>query len=200
VSAARYDHLGYRTTTAADRAKYVRKSELRPPRRSLSRTSALLVPWPGKAWILPAPRSQCSVGVAGEQLSVRVDSWIWSVRLTKTRSIASDACRGGHIRINEMWVKPTHAVRTRDEVRLQREGRERIVNVSRTITKRVGTARSRRVLRQQEPSAPSSRGDLDGGHPGSWQGPSQQMRTPQHRQAARTLDGGGGQRRPARLE
>jgi ribosome-associated heat shock protein Hsp15 len=76
--------------------------------------------------------------VAGEQ--ARVDSWIWSVRLTKTRSIAADACRGGHVRVNGVRVKPAHIVRAGDEVRLRHEGRERIVVVSRIITKRVGAA------------------------------------------------------------
>ncbi|MEV6156962.1 RNA-binding S4 domain-containing protein [Nonomuraea sp. NPDC052129] len=76
--------------------------------------------------------------MAGEQLSARADSWIWSVRLTRTRSIASDACRGGHVRVNGVRVKPAHVVRVGDEVRLRHEGHERIVVVSRIITKRVG--------------------------------------------------------------
>ncbi|WP_435872334.1 RNA-binding S4 domain-containing protein [Microbispora rosea] len=67
-----------------------------------------------------------------------MDVWIWSVRLTRTRSIASDACRGGHVRVNGVRVKPAHVVRAGDEVRLRHEGRERIVVVSRIITKRVG--------------------------------------------------------------
>jgi ribosome-associated heat shock protein Hsp15 len=78
--------------------------------------------------------------VADEQLSARVDSWIWSVRLTRTRAIASDASRGGHVRVNGVRVKPAHAVRVGDEVRLRHEGRERVVVVSRIITKRVGAA------------------------------------------------------------
>jgi ribosome-associated heat shock protein Hsp15 len=76
--------------------------------------------------------------VSGEQASTRVDIWIWSVRLTRTRSIASDACRGGHVRVNGVRVKPAHVVRAGDEIRLRHEGRERIVVVSRIITKRVG--------------------------------------------------------------
>ena len=67
-----------------------------------------------------------------------MDSWIWSVRLTKTRSTASDACRAGHVRVNGVRVKPAHAVRAGDEVRLRHEGRERIVVVQRVITKRAG--------------------------------------------------------------
>ncbi|MFI9649760.1 RNA-binding S4 domain-containing protein [Streptomyces sp. NPDC052040] len=70
--------------------------------------------------------------------SVRVDSWIWSVRLVKTRSVGSTACRGGHVRVNGERVKPAHSLRIGDEVRLRHEGRERVVVVKRLIRKRVG--------------------------------------------------------------
>jgi ribosome-associated heat shock protein Hsp15 len=32
--------------------------------------------------------------------SVRIDQWLWSVRLTKTRADAAGACRAGHVKIN----------------------------------------------------------------------------------------------------
>ncbi|MFE7899621.1 RNA-binding S4 domain-containing protein [Streptomyces sp. NPDC057424] len=70
--------------------------------------------------------------------AVRVDSWIWSVRLVKTRSMGATACRGGHVRVNGERVKPAHNVRVGDEVRLRHEGRERVVVVTRLIRKRVG--------------------------------------------------------------
>ncbi|WP_329133222.1 RNA-binding S4 domain-containing protein [Streptomyces sp. NBC_00670] len=70
--------------------------------------------------------------------SVRVDSWIWSVRLVKTRSMGATACRGGHVRVNGERVKPAYAVRVGDEVRLRHAGRERVVVVKRLIRKRVG--------------------------------------------------------------
>ncbi|MFF9620918.1 RNA-binding S4 domain-containing protein [Streptomyces griseosporeus] len=70
--------------------------------------------------------------------SVRIDSWIWSVRLVKTRSLGAAACKGGHVRVNGERVKPAHSVRIGDEVRLRNEGRERVVVVKRLIRKRVG--------------------------------------------------------------
>ncbi len=70
--------------------------------------------------------------------SVRVDSWIWAVRLIKTRSLGATACRGGHVRVNGERVKPAHSLRVGDEVRLRHEGRERVVVVKRLIRKRVG--------------------------------------------------------------
>ncbi|WP_406479021.1 RNA-binding S4 domain-containing protein [Streptomyces sp. NBC_01615] len=74
----------------------------------------------------------------GRGESVRVDSWIWSVRLVKTRSMGATACRGGHVRVNGERVKPAYAVRVGDEVRLRHDGRERVVVVKRVIRKRVG--------------------------------------------------------------
>jgi ribosome-associated heat shock protein Hsp15 len=73
---------------------------------------------------------------AGE--TVRIDSWIWAVRLVKTRSLGATACRGGHVRVNGERVKPAYSVRVGDEVRLRHEGRERVVVVRRLIRKRVG--------------------------------------------------------------
>jgi ribosome-associated heat shock protein Hsp15 len=78
--------------------------------------------------------------MAGELASGRVDSWIWSVRLLKTRSLASDACKGGHVRVNGARVKPAQAIRPGDEVRLRQDGRERILVVVQVIAKRVSPA------------------------------------------------------------
>ncbi|MEV5239157.1 RNA-binding S4 domain-containing protein [Streptomyces cinnamoneus] len=72
------------------------------------------------------------------QETVRVDSWIWSVRLTKTRSMAASACRAGHVRINGERAKPAQTLKAGDEVRLRQAGRERIVVVKRLVRKRVG--------------------------------------------------------------
>lgn len=84
-----------------------------------------------------AVRAAVAAGPAGGE-SVRVDAWIWSVRLVKTRSIGATACKGGHVRVNGERVKPAYSVRVGDEVRVWHEGRERVVVVKRVIRKRVG--------------------------------------------------------------
>ncbi|GGT79728.1 MULTISPECIES: RNA-binding S4 domain-containing protein [Streptomyces] len=71
-------------------------------------------------------------------MSARVDSWIWAVRLTKTRSQAAAACRAGHVKVNGDRAKPAQPVKPGDEVRLFHGGRERIVEVKELLTKRVG--------------------------------------------------------------
>jgi ribosome-associated heat shock protein Hsp15 len=45
-----------------------------------------------------------------ENKAIRIDKYLWSVRLYKTRSIASDECRKGRILINNIQVKPSRTI------------------------------------------------------------------------------------------
>lgn len=72
--------------------------------------------------------------------SARVDVWVWAVRLYATRSAAADACRAGHVKVNDVRVKPAHAVKAGDVVRALTPGGERIVVVTGLLSKRVGAA------------------------------------------------------------
>lgn len=69
---------------------------------------------------------------------VRVDFWLWAVRLYKTRSAASTACKGGHIKVNDESVKPAHKLRVGDTVSFRQPGRDRIFTVKGLLQKRVG--------------------------------------------------------------
>ncbi|MFD5452542.1 RNA-binding S4 domain-containing protein [Streptomyces sp. NPDC003470] len=107
----------------------------------------------------PDPKTAAAVAAAeaagpqpGE--SVRVDSWIWAVRLIKTRSLGATACRGGHVRVNGERVKPAHSLRVGDEVRLRHEGRERVVVVKRLIRKRVGAPIAAQCYLDNSPPPP----------------------------------------------
>jgi ribosome-associated heat shock protein Hsp15 len=70
--------------------------------------------------------------------STRVDRWLWAVRLTKTRPDAAEACRGGHVRVNDRPAKPSTMVVPGDTVRARLGETTRIVEVVQVIQKRVG--------------------------------------------------------------
>ncbi|MEU9837772.1 RNA-binding S4 domain-containing protein [Actinomadura sp. NPDC048032] len=90
----------------------------------------------------------------GDEGSVRVDLWIWSVRLLKTRSMASTACRAGHVRVNDERAKPSTSVKPGDVVRLRHDGRERVVVVQKTIRKRVSAPVAQECLIDRSPPPP----------------------------------------------
>ncbi len=70
--------------------------------------------------------------------SVRVDSWLWAVRVYKTRSAATTACRAGHVRVGGERAKASQPVRVGDELRVRIAGFDRILVVRQLLTKRVG--------------------------------------------------------------
>ncbi|TDE27131.1 RNA-binding S4 domain-containing protein [Actinomadura sp. 6K520] len=90
----------------------------------------------------------------GDEGTVRVDLWLWSVRLLKTRSMATTACRAGHVRVNDERAKPSTAVKPGDEIRLRHDGRERIVVVQKVIRKRVGAPAAAECLIDKSPPPP----------------------------------------------
>lgn len=70
--------------------------------------------------------------------SVRLDAWVWSVRLFGSRSAATTACKGGHVQLAGKRAKPSQAVRIGDRIEATTPGGVRVVVVKRLLTKRVG--------------------------------------------------------------
>ncbi|CAM3586750.1 RNA-binding S4 domain-containing protein [Nocardiopsis gilva] len=86
--------------------------------------------------------------------TTRVDRWLWAVRLLKTRAEAAQACRGGHVRVNDRSAKPALPVRVGDMIRLKAHGTTRIVEVTHILEKRVGAPIAVRCYTDHTPPPP----------------------------------------------
>ena len=85
--------------------------------------------------------------------TTRVDAWLWAVRLFKSRSAATAACRGGRVRVNGAAAKASTHVKVGDRVEAFVE-RKRVLEVVVVIDKRVGAAVAAKCLIDHSPPAP----------------------------------------------
>ena len=85
------------------------------------------------------------------QSSVRVDAWLWAVRVYKTRTAATTACRAGHIRVNGERVKAAHTLQVGNEVRVRIHGFDRYLVVRQLIHKRVGAEAAAAAMEDRTP-------------------------------------------------
>lgn len=51
---------------------------------------------------------------------VRIDKWLWAVRIFKTRTIATDACKKGRVSIGDALAKPSRMVKVGDVVKVRK--------------------------------------------------------------------------------
>ena len=69
---------------------------------------------------------------------VRIDKWLWSVRLYKSRSRATQACQAGRVKLNDAVVKPAQKVVVGDQIKLRKRITIYEYEVLKPLNKRVG--------------------------------------------------------------
>ncbi|MBV64036.1 MAG: hypothetical protein CMP45_05955 [Rickettsiales bacterium] len=69
--------------------------------------------------------------------SVRIDIWLWSVRIFKTRNLASSSCRSSKVRVNGDAVKSSKLIRVGDLIDIQKPKSKMTVQVLGLLKKRV---------------------------------------------------------------
>lgn len=68
----------------------------------------------------------------------RIDKYLWAIRVFKTRTDATDACKGGKIRLNGADVKPSKAVKPGDVIAARKGAVTYTYRVVETVEKRQG--------------------------------------------------------------
>ena len=69
---------------------------------------------------------------------VRVDKWLWSVRIFKSRTLASDVCKQGHVKVRGKSLKPSTTIARGDVLQVRRNGYDMQYEVVDLREKRVG--------------------------------------------------------------
>lgn len=86
----------------------------------------------------------------------RLDAWLWSVRLYKTRSMATAAVRGGHVRVDDKLPKASQEVVAGQIIRVRRDQEEKIVEVrDPSLAKRVGAPVAQAAYLDRTPEKPA---------------------------------------------
>ncbi len=85
----------------------------------------------------------------------RLDAWLWAVRLYKTRSAATAAVRGGHVRVDGNVAKAAQQVMPGQLIRVRKDQQERLVEVvDPSLEKRVGAALAQAAYIDRTPEQP----------------------------------------------
>lgn len=70
--------------------------------------------------------------------AIRLDKWLWTVRLFKTRSQATEACKGGKVKMSGVNAKPSKDIKVGDHIDVVQNGIRKSVLVKQIVNNRVG--------------------------------------------------------------
>lgn len=82
---------------------------------------------------------------------VRIDRWLWSVRVFKTRTQAIEACRAGHVKINGVSIKPSHQVKIGEIISVQIGELNKTLRVTGLLSQRVGAKIAKQFVEDLTP-------------------------------------------------
>ncbi|MDD5349317.1 MAG: RNA-binding S4 domain-containing protein [Chthoniobacteraceae bacterium] len=82
---------------------------------------------------------------------MRLDQWLWAVRLYKTRNLAAEAVKGGHVKVNGAAAKPAHEVKPGESVTARMGVMTRTLRVLDAPVSRVGAKLTARFAEDLTP-------------------------------------------------
>lgn len=83
---------------------------------------------------------------------VRLDKWLWAARFYKTRGLAIEAIKGGHVQLNGQRAKPAKTVALNDEVSIKKSSTSFEVRVTGLSEKRGSATMAAELYQETEHS------------------------------------------------
>ncbi|WP_099367705.1 RNA-binding S4 domain-containing protein [Sphingobacterium sp. 1.A.4] len=75
--------------------------------------------------------------MAEEKEKLRIDKYLWAIRLFKTRSLATEACKAGRVKLKGQNVKPSAVVKIGDQYSIQKGIERKVILVTGLLERRV---------------------------------------------------------------
>jgi ribosome-associated heat shock protein Hsp15 len=82
---------------------------------------------------------------------LRIDKWLWCVRVFKSRTLASEACDGGKVKISNERVKPSYSIKPGEVITVQQGYIKRAYKVLGLLDKRVSAVLSKKYAEDITP-------------------------------------------------
>ncbi|WP_140937439.1 RNA-binding S4 domain-containing protein [Sphingobacterium lumbrici] len=75
--------------------------------------------------------------MATESEKLRVDKYLWCIRVFKTRSLATEACKAGRVKLNGQNIKPSYVVKVGEAYTVQKGVERKVIRVTGLLERRV---------------------------------------------------------------
>src|ERR1700761_1117085 len=72
-----------------------------------------------------------------EKEKLRIDKYLWAIRLFKTRTLAADACKAGRVKLDSNNIKPSHEVRIGETYQVAKGVERKVIKVTALLESRV---------------------------------------------------------------
>lgn len=79
----------------------------------------------------------CKFDTMADIEKLRIDKYLWAIRAFKTRSISTEACKAGRIKMSGQNLKPSHIVKIGEEYTVQKGPDRKIIKVTGLLERRV---------------------------------------------------------------
>ena len=91
---------------------------------------------------------------------MRLDKWIWAVRMVKTRALGAELCRGGHVLVNEERAKPSRALRLGDRVEVRQRETVKVYRLIKSTERRLSAKEAAECYEDISPPPPQEKQKL----------------------------------------
>jgi len=72
-----------------------------------------------------------------EKEKLRIDKYLWAIRIFKTRTLAADACKAGRVKLDSQNIKPSHEVKVGNVFQVSKGVDRKVVKVTGLLENRV---------------------------------------------------------------